>query len=113
MIMKKWLFIKGISNNMPETKIYQQSNREIKNKKSAYKKFDYFVKETKRGYKKWLMTNARQCLKTKTTKKEGKQKINKYRKQYRKKYVWRWQTEKERIYERIQKKSIQQWVEEN
>lgn len=41
---------------MPETKIYQQSNREIKNKKSAYKKFDYFVKETKRGYKKWLMT---------------------------------------------------------
>ena len=31
--------------------------------------------------------HARQCLKTKTTKKEGKQKINKYRKQYRKKYV--------------------------
>ena len=72
---------------MPETKIYQQSNREIKNKKSAYKKFDYFAKETKRGYKKWLMTNARPCLKTKTTKKECKQKINKYRKQYRKKYV--------------------------
>ena len=36
MIMKKQLFIKGMSNNMPESKSYQQSYREIKNKKSAF-----------------------------------------------------------------------------